>query len=227
MEWRDRVRPREHPRQAVRRDRDEGPFLYDVARDLHDRPQAAVHLPEGQRARRLEGDGERLRVREGPVRDPDGRGFRKNPARGDEGPRGCRLRRCNGDFAAFPGTELLPGSGRDQLETVRAVPPGAHPHGKGRARPRGPMEEGAARRDQPARREPRAHDAHVPGRGEAAAGGSRDTARGDRGRGVELALPLIGALTTEVDGSKVRGRYREAPLALVQGKVEGQEMAQG
>src|SRR5438552_12811686 len=124
MEWRDRVRPREYPRQALRGDRGEGPLLHDVARDLHDRAQAAVHLPEGQRARRLEGDGERLRVREGPVRDPEGRRLREDPARGDEGPRGRRLRRCDRDFAPVPGAELLPGSGRAQPETVRAGPAG-------------------------------------------------------------------------------------------------------
>jgi len=41
---------------------------------------------------------------------------------------------------------------------------------------------------------------------------------------IELALQLIGALTTEFDVSKFRDRYRDALMALIQAKVEGKEM---
>src|SRR2546430_9601251 len=41
---------------------------------------------------------------------------------------------------------------------------------------------------------------------------------------IELALQLIGALTTEVDLSKFQDRYPEALMALIQAKVEGKEM---
>ena len=92
MERRDRVRPREHPGEIVRGDREQGPVLHDPSRIVHDRASAAVRLPEGQRAGRIEGHGEGLRVREGPVRHPDGQGLRLDPARGEQGPRGGGLR---------------------------------------------------------------------------------------------------------------------------------------
>ena len=41
---------------------------------------------------------------------------------------------------------------------------------------------------------------------------------------IELALQLIGALTTEFDPSKFRDRYRDALMALIQAKVEGKEL---
>ncbi len=41
---------------------------------------------------------------------------------------------------------------------------------------------------------------------------------------IELALQLIGALTTEFDPSKFRDRYRDALMTLIQAKVEGKEL---
>src|SRR5213083_2966615 len=41
---------------------------------------------------------------------------------------------------------------------------------------------------------------------------------------IELALQLIGALTTEFDVSKFRDRYRDALMALIQAKVVGKDM---
>jgi len=41
---------------------------------------------------------------------------------------------------------------------------------------------------------------------------------------IELALQLIGALTTEFDLSKFRDRYRDALMTLIEAKVEGKEM---
>src|SRR5437762_1468375 len=54
---------------------------------MHDRATAALRVPEGQRARRIEGHGQGLRVRQGPVRHPDGQGLRLDPARGEQSPK--------------------------------------------------------------------------------------------------------------------------------------------
>src|SRR3989454_568817 len=189
VERRDRIRPREHPREVVWGYREQGPLLHHAPRVLHDRFAASVRVPEGQRAGRLEGDGEGLRVREGAVRDPDGQGLRRGPARGEQGLGGPGLRGIGGYQSDLAGEELLPRSGRDQPETVRAVPASPHEDREGRDRTGGPVEERTARLDQPPERRARPHDANVPGRTEGPAGATGHPARRDFGGGDRLGAP--------------------------------------
>src|SRR5439155_1080737 len=95
-------------------------------------------------------------------------------------------------------------------EAVRVVPPGAHADRESRARPRGPVEEGTARRDQPLQREPRPHDPDVPGRGEAAARASRNPTRRDLRRGDRPRAPAHQAAGDGLRFQNRRLNYVEA-----------------
>src|SRR2546427_3924960 len=189
VERRDRLRPREHPREVVWGHRKQGPFLHHAPRVLHDGVAASVRVPEGQRSGRLEGDGEGLRVCEGAVRDPDGQGLRRGPSRGEQGLGGPGLRGVGGYQSDLAGAELLPRPGRDQPETVRAVPASPHENREGRDRTGGPVEERTTRLDQPPERRARPHDADVPGRTEGPAGATGYPAGRDLGGRDRLGAP--------------------------------------
>src|SRR2546430_17424873 len=48
MEWRDRIRPREHPREVVWGHGEQGPLLHHAPPVLHDRVAASVGVPASQ-----------------------------------------------------------------------------------------------------------------------------------------------------------------------------------
>jgi hypothetical protein len=153
-------------------------LLQPAAQGLRIAPQAAVPLRQGGGRGPTRGHGERLRVREGPVRDVH--------ARGAEGARGSGHahrgnHRVRADRVGGPHLlrqDLLPRPGQGRQQALRAPRQGAARIGALRARPLGRPRQGVHRDDPPDRERERRRARHAAaalrGRG-ALRQGNRDT----------------------------------------------------